>query len=232
MGSSNVLVRKHKLLGAAMQLVVLFMAPLFGGAGTFAWRGGWLFLAAFFSFVAALTAWLFRHDPALLDERLTPVRADQKLWDKLLMGGMLGLFVSWLTLMGLDARRFRWSRVPLWLRVVGALLLLGSFAALFATFRENTYLSPTVRVQRDRGQRVVSSGPYAVVRHPMYAAVVVLLLGTALLLGSWWGLVAGAVVVVGIARRAVLEERVLADELPGYAEYIARVRYRFLPLLW
>lgn len=224
--------RKRRLVAAAAQLVVLFVIPLFGGAGTLAWRAAWVFLGLFFGFVAALTAWLFRHDPALLDERLTPVRADQKLWDKVLMGGMLGLFVSWLALMGVDARRFRWSRVPLWLRVVGALLLVASFAGLFATFQANTYLAPTVRVQRDRGQTVVSSGPYALVRHPMYAAVVVLVSGTALLLGSWWGLAAGGVVVGGIARRAVLEERVLADELPGYADYLARVRYRFLPLLW
>ena len=226
------LVRGRQLIAAAVQLVVLFMVPLFGGAGTLAWRAGWVFVSLFFGFVAALTAWLFRHDPELLRERMTPVRADQKLWDKVPMGGMLGLFVSWLALMGLDARRFRWSRVPLWLRVLGGLLLLASFAGLFATFRANTYLSPTVRVQRDRGQTVVSSGPYAVVRHPMYAAVVVLLVGSALLLGSWWGVAAGAVVVFGIARRAVLEERTLADELPGYAEYMTRVRSRFLPLIW
>jgi protein-S-isoprenylcysteine O-methyltransferase Ste14 len=168
MGSSPALVRKRKLISAAIQLAVLFMVPLFGGAGTLAWRPGWVFLTFFFGFVASLTAWLFRHDPRLLDERLTPVRPDQKLWDKVLMGG----------------------------------------------------------------QTVVSSGPYAVVRHPMYATVVVLLVGTALLLGSWWGLAAGALVILGMARRAVLEERVLAAELPGYAAYMRRVRFRFLPWVW
>jgi protein-S-isoprenylcysteine O-methyltransferase Ste14 len=134
--------------------------------------------------------------------------------------------------MALDAVRFRWSKVPPWLQGIGALLLLGSFYIFYLTFRENSYLSPAVRVQTERSQTVVSTGPYRYVRHPMYAAFVLFTLGTALLLGSWYGLVGGLLLIGMIAWRAVQEERVLREELKGYRAYMTRVRYRFVPYLW
>ena len=121
------------------------------------------------------------------------------------------LFFAWLILMPLDAVRFQWSQVPVWLQVVGAMVLLGSFSLFFLTFRENSYLSPVVRIQEERGQTVVSTGPYHYVRHPMYAAFVLLVLGTPLLLGSWYGILLGLILVVMVARRAVLEERTLPE---------------------
>src|SRR5215475_12104432 len=111
-------------------------------------------------------------------------------------------------------------------------IFLGSFALLFLTFRENAYLSPVVRIQGERGHTVVSTGPYRHVRHPMYAAIVVFVVGTSLLLGSWSGLLVGSLFVVLLAWRAVLEERTLRRELPGYARYMARVRYRLVPRVW
>jgi len=225
-------ISRGKLAAQVLQLVVIFALPLFGAAGTLDWAGGWVFLVLFFGFVAALTAWLYRNNPALLKERMTATRPDQKTWDKVLMGGMLVLFIGWLALMALDAVRFRWSMMPGWVQAIGAVVLVGSFYALFATFRENSYLSPVVRVQADRGQTVVASGPYAIVRHPMYAAFLLLVVGTALLLGSLWGLAGGTLLVVLVARRAVLEERTLRDELEGYGHYMAKVRYRLVPLLW
>jgi hypothetical protein len=102
----------------------------------------------------------------------------------------------------------------------------------YRTFRENPYLSPAVRVQTERAQKVVSTGPYRYVRHPMYAAFVLFTFGTALLLGSWYGLLGGLLLIGMVARRAVLEERVLQEELEGYSAYMLRVRYRFVPHLW
>jgi protein-S-isoprenylcysteine O-methyltransferase Ste14 len=122
--------------------------------------------------------------------------------------------------------------VPLPVQAAGGLAYVYSFRLFHSTFRENAFLSPAVRVQIDRAQTVVSTGPYARVRHPMYAAFAVFAMGAALLLGSWWG-VTGAFVLVGlVARRAVLEERVLRERLAGYDEYMRRVRYRFLPGVW
>jgi protein-S-isoprenylcysteine O-methyltransferase Ste14 len=102
----------------------------------------------------------------------------------------------------------------------------------FATFRENSFLSPMVRIQKERGQTVISSGPYRVVRHPMYAGFLLFVVGTALLLGSWLGLLAGVILAVAVARRAVLEERMLRAELDGYDAYAARVRFRLVPGVW
>jgi protein-S-isoprenylcysteine O-methyltransferase Ste14 len=221
-----------KLLGQLVFLAVLFGVPLFGAAGTLSWLNGWIFLVLFFAFVISLTAWLYRNNPALLTERMTVSRADQKTWDKLLLGVTFVLFIGWLVVMPLDAVRFHWSVVPLWLQILGALVLGASFVLFFATFRENTFLSPAVRIQKERGQTVVSSGPYHVVRHPMYAAFVLMVIGTPLLLGSWWGLAVSTLLVAMVARRAVLEERALRDELEGYAAYMTEVRYRLLPRLW
>jgi protein-S-isoprenylcysteine O-methyltransferase Ste14 len=145
---------------------------------------------------------------------------------------MLLCSLAWLSFLAFDAVRARWSPVPLWLQIGGAIILLGAFLLLFLTFRENTYLSPVVRIQEERGHRVVSTGPYHYVRHPMYAAIVVFVVGTSLLLGSWFGIVVGAVFVAVLARRALLEERTLRTRLPGYASYMAKVKYRLIPYLW
>src|SRR5207249_3290303 len=141
-------------------------------------------------------------------------------------------FLAWLIVMPLDAVRFHWSHVPGWLQVVGAILLLCSFYLFFLTFRENAYLSPAVRVQTERGQTVISTGPYQYVRHPMYATAIIFLVGTTLLLGSWYGFVIGLILVIGIAFRAVQEERALQAELPGYDAYLAQVKYHLIPYVW
>jgi len=216
---------------AAMGLV--FALALFLAAGTVAWLAGWVFLTLFFGFVVALSAWLLRSNPGLLTERMTGIgKSDQKTWDKFFYAFANVVFLVWLIVMPLDAVRFRWSHVPGALQVVGATLLLGSFYLFFLTFRENSYLSPAVRIQADRGQTVVTTGLYRYVRHPMYAAAIVFLMGTTLLLGSWYGLIVAFILVIGVALRAVQEERALRAELPGYAAYQARVRYRLIPRVW
>jgi protein-S-isoprenylcysteine O-methyltransferase Ste14 len=119
-----------------------------------------------------------------------------------------------------------------WLQVVGAIVLLFSYYIFYLTYRENPYLSGVVRVQKDRGQTVVSTGPYRHVRHPMYAGGFLYFLGTALFLGSWYGVLFGPVFAGMLAVRAVLEERLLREQLKGYDAYMARVKYRFIPHVW
>jgi protein-S-isoprenylcysteine O-methyltransferase Ste14 len=222
-----------KLCAEIAATFVVFGLALFLSAGTVSWVAGWVFLVLFFAFTAALSRWLLMHNPGLLAERLTGIgKADQPVWDKVFFVVIEVFFMAWLVLMPLDAIRFHWSHMPRWLQMAGAVLLVGSFKLFFATFRENSYLSPAVRLQTERGQTVVSTGPYRYVRHPMYAGVIPFIAGTALLLGSWYGLLLGLILIVGIAYRAVKEERMLRSELPGYDAYMARVKYRFIPYLW
>lgn len=220
------------LAGQLVFLFLVFALSLFLSAGTFAWLAGWIFLALFFSFVFALTLWLFRYNPGLLKERMTVSQPDQKIWDKVFFVLLQVVFFAWLVLMPLDAVRWHWSQIPIWLEVVGALILVSSFPLFFLTFRENSFLSAMVRIQQDRGQTVVSTGPYHYVRHPMYAAALLFLFGTALLLGSELGLLWGLILVGMIAWRAVLEERTLRKELPGYDTYMLQVKYRLIPYVW
>lgn len=197
-----------------------------------AWLAGWIFLALFFGFLLATNLWLFKHNPGLLQERMRLGTSDQQGWDKLLFPLLILLFFGWLISISLDAVRFHWSPVPVWLQFVGAIVLLCSFYLLFLTFRENSYLSTVVRIQEDRGQTVVSTGPYRSVRHPMYTAILVFTIGTSLLLGSWYGILSGLVLMILLARRAMLEERTLRAKLPGYAAYVGQVKYRLIPYIW
>jgi protein-S-isoprenylcysteine O-methyltransferase Ste14 len=211
---------------------VAFALALFLPAGTLAWFAGWMFLVLFFGFYLAVTIWLFRHNPGLLQERMRLRTSDQQGWDKLLFPLLMVLSFAWLMFMAFDAVRFHWSFMPVWLQFIGAIVLVCSFCLLFLTFRENAYLSPVVRIQEERGHTVVSSGPYHYVRHPMYAAILVFVVGASLLLGSWYGILFGLVLVVMLARRAVQEERMLRAELRDYAAYMAQVNYRLIPYIW
>jgi protein-S-isoprenylcysteine O-methyltransferase Ste14 len=124
------------------------------------------------------------------------------------------------------------QRVPGWLQVLGAVGLVLSFYVLFLTFRENAYLALVVKVQEERGQTVVTSGPYRYVRHPMYASMFLFFPGCALLLGSWWGLLLCLMILGLLIWRTTLEDRMLKNELAGYDEYARQVRYRLIPRVW
>lgn len=208
-------------------------AILFGAAGTLNWPEAWIYLALAAAVSFGGGFWLARRDPALLSERLgSLIQREQKGWDKVLMVVMLALWTGWLILMGLDAGRYHWSEIPLALQGAGlALICLGAYL-VWLTLKANSYAAPVVKIQKARGHVVVTSGPYARIRHPMYAGALLFIAGVPLLLGSWWGLAAGVGLVLIIAMRAVFEERTLAAELEGYADYAARVRYRLVPYLW
>ncbi len=220
------------LIGQFVGFFVLFALALFLPAGTVAWPAGWIFLVMFFGFFLTTNVWLLRNNPGLLQERMSLARSDQKGWDKVLFPLLLVAAVVWLVFISFDGVRFHWSPVPVWLQVVGAVVLLSSFYLLFLTFRENSYLSPVVRIQEERGHTVVTTGPYHHVRHPMYSGILVFMVGTPLLLGSSYGVLVGLIFMGMLARRAVLEERTLRDELHGYAAYMAKVKYRLVPYVW
>src|SRR5271165_6329633 len=162
---------------------------LFVPAGTVAWPQAWIFLAIFNACSLATGVWLRRTNPELLAERMkSPFSANQRPHDRLVMVAIMAFFCAWLVFIGLDARRFGWSHVPPLAEAIGAVLIVGAFYGWVGVLRANSFAAVTVRLQKERGQTVISSGPYAVVRHPMYAYAVLLLIGAPLLMGSWWGL--------------------------------------------
>jgi protein-S-isoprenylcysteine O-methyltransferase Ste14 len=216
-------------LGFNVLLCVLLFAP----AGTLAWPQAWIFLAIFNGCGQAIGIWLLKTDPQLLAERMkSPLSANQRPRDRRVIAAIGVFFCVWLVFIALDARRFGWSHAPLWAQWTGAALIVGAFIGWVGVLRANTFASVEIRLQKERGQTVISSGPYAVVRHPMYAFAIPLFLGTPLLLGSLWGLLGLFVVMPLMAARALGEEAMLIDGLAGYREYAAKVRFRLLPGVW
>ncbi len=222
-----------KLMLAQLGLTLLTYAlPVFLASGLRLWPSAWIFLASWFGFWLSILVWLYRQNPALFQERMQLRSSGQKGVDKLL-GPLVNVSLfCWLLFTSFDAGRFHWSPVTVWLQVLGLFVLLGAFFLYFLTFRDNAFLSPLVRVQEERGQRVISSGPYRFVRNPMYAATLAVIPGASLLLGAWYGILAGLLVAFVLACRAVLEERALQKELPGYADYRRQVKYRLIPYVW
>jgi protein-S-isoprenylcysteine O-methyltransferase Ste14 len=222
-----------KVAIAVIVEAAVFVALLFGAAGTLEWGAGWAWMFLMFAGGGVVTVLIAQRDPALLAERMhSPMQPDQPLWDKLFLVAMGALWCAWLVLMGLDAVRFRWSVMPLWLASVGAALVAISFWLVARVFLANTFLAPVVKIQKERGHRVISSGPYAIVRHPLYAAACIMIPASALVLGSWWGLAFSVLLLAGIVWRTVMEERELVAHLEGYAQYAQRVRYRLVPFVW
>jgi protein-S-isoprenylcysteine O-methyltransferase Ste14 len=229
--------KSGKLLArVAVQTVVwlAFMALLLLlPAGNWRWPQGWAFLAIFGFGSVGFTFWLLPRDPALLASRVGPLtQRGQPLWDKIFLILFISLWCGWLVLMALDAQRWHLSHMPPSLNVLGALLVVAGFLATMFVFRENSFAAPVIRVQTEREQRVIDSGPYSMVRHPMYASALLYLFGLPLLLGSWYGILIVPLFIIGIARRAVSEERVLERELPGYTDYKSRVRWRLIPYVF
>jgi protein-S-isoprenylcysteine O-methyltransferase Ste14 len=208
-------------------------ALLFGAAGTTRWPAGWTFLVEMTVLSLASGVWLAQRDPELLAERMTIfVQRGQKRWDQIFMMSAAVAWIVWLVLMGFDARRFHWSEMSSWLQGIGGALMAASIYFVCLVFRENSFASPVVKIQSERGHKVIDTGPYAWVRHPMYSSAILYLVGMALLLGSWWGLAFVPVIVAGLGYRAVREEGVLAEQLAGYDAYRSRVRYRLVPYVW
>jgi protein-S-isoprenylcysteine O-methyltransferase Ste14 len=207
-------------------------ALLFACAGTMHWPSAWVFLATCALLGPLCGWWLYRVDPALLAERLRPVlQRDQPAADKAFMIVFVIAMLAWLAAMGLD-RRTQSSDVPVAFQALGLVLFVLSTLFILWVFRENSFAAPVVKLQAERAQRVVSTGPYAHVRHPMYSGMILFFAGVPLLLGSWWGLAMAPVIVVLFAVRIGIEERTLREGLPGYSDYMTRVRYRLLPGVW
>ena len=216
---------------AGLLLVVGAMAALaFGAAGTFDYWQAWVFLASYAIASIVITLYLLRADPALLQRRMSggPF-AEKEPTQKLIMLLACAGFIALIVVPALD-HRFGWSHVPPFVALLGDALMLFGWFMIYRVFRENSFTSATIEVAGD--QRVISSGPYARVRHPMYVGSLVMFAGIAIALGSWWGLLVVVAILPAIIWRLLDEERYLAQHLNGYSAYQREVRYRLVPYLW
>jgi protein-S-isoprenylcysteine O-methyltransferase Ste14 len=221
-----------KLLLQNSFFVIAMGALLFASAGTLQWPGAWAFLATSAVLGPACGLWLARTDPALLAERLRLTARDgQPAADKKFMLVFVATAFVWFVAIGID-RRAHASHVPLPLEALGLAMYLFSTGFIMWVFHENSFAAPVVKVQAERAHHVISTGPYAWVRHPMYSGVMLFFIGAPLLLGSWWGVAMAPLFVVLFAIRIAIEERALIAGLPGYADYAAQVRYRLVPGFW
>lgn len=210
----------------------LMGACFFATAGTLAWVEAWAYLAVQFASSLTMTAWMVRHDPALLESRMTFFKHDMQPRDRLFMGVFVLLFIPFLLLPGLDAVRYGWSEVPIWLEAVGLAGVAGSMLLILKVMQVNSFASPTIEVQKERGHRVIDTGPYALVRHPMYSGFTFYMACVSLALGSWWTLLVGVLIAVLFLLRIPMEEQTLRTELDGYADYCNRVHFRLIPGVW
>ncbi|MGH7066691.1 MAG: methyltransferase family protein [Acetobacteraceae bacterium] len=223
----------RKLVTQNLSAVAAIGVLLFVPAGTLAWPQAWVFLALFFVSGQVIGTWLLKTNPGLLAERLkSPMRGNHAPRDRTVTAILLAAFALWLVLMALDVRRFETSFVPVWVETFGALLIAGTFCVWSRVLGENSFAAPSVRLQKERGHTVIATGPYALVRHPMYAAAVGFFIGTPLLLGSIPGFFGLLVFMPLLALRALGEEALLVEGLPGYRDYTLAVRYRLLPGIW
>lgn len=216
-------------LGLIFLLSVLALA-LFLPAGTLLYWQGWLYLAVFGGSSLAITLYLLRYDPHLLASRVqagptAEVRLSQKI-----IQSLAGLaFISVFVMAGLD-QRWHWSNLPSWLNLLGTGAVALGFWIVLRVFKANTYTSSVIEVVES--QRVIETGPYAWVRHPMYAGAAVLILASAPALGSWWVLIPALLLQGVIIMRLLDEEKYLSGSLEGYSDYCHNVRYRLIPGVW
>ncbi len=221
--------RKRALQALAQFLFFLALA-VFVSAGSVRFWQGWTFLLAFAASILAITLYFLRHEPRLVEIRLRagPV-AEKETSQKVIQSLASVLFLLLFVVPGLD-HRFRWSHVPVPVALAGDLLLILGFAAIFLVMKENRFASSTIEINPD--QQLISTGPYRIVRHPMYAGSLLLFLGAPLALGSWWGLLTGVPMLFVLAWRLIEEERFLVLRLPGYSEYRRKTRFRLIPFVW
>ncbi|HEV2362812.1 MAG TPA: isoprenylcysteine carboxylmethyltransferase family protein [Caulobacteraceae bacterium] len=211
-------------------LFAVIAIVLFGAAGTLDDGRAWAMLGVFFGCAGAITVWLWFHDKALLERRVKAGPGSEADPTQNLVQALAGLaFLAVFAAPGLD-RRLGWSHVPLAVSIAGDAAVAAGFVVVFLTFRANTFTAGTVEVAE--GQRVVDTGPYALVRHPLYAGALVMIAGIPLGLGSWWGLVPAALFAPLLAWRLSREEAFLVANLAGYDDYRARVRHRLVPHVW
>lgn len=220
----------NKALVGLLLLFLAMTALLFVPPWTFDYWQAWIFLAVYFTASITISLYLIKGDPQLLARRMSGGPAAEKLSAQKIIMSLTSLgFIGLLLVPALD-RRFAWSRLSAGVALAGDALVVLGWLGIYFVFRENSFASATIELAPD--QKVISTGPYALVRHPMYVAALVMLLGIPIALGSWWGVLVMVAIVPALIWRLLDEEKFLGKNLPGYREYQATVRYRLIPRVW
>ena len=219
-----------KLALRAVIRFALVLGVLFGCAGRLDWLRGWLFATLTIITLAVTIPVLKRENPRILRTRLQKTHGTKPL-DNVIYAVMMTALLSFLAVAGLDAR-FGWSSLPFGWTYLGVLLYIAGYIPIGLAIAANPFVERTVRIQQERSHVVVTTGPYRIVRHPMYAGLMLVMASWPLLLGSTWSFVAWAVAAVTVFVRTALEDRTLRRELPGYEEYTKHTRYRLIPEIW
>jgi protein-S-isoprenylcysteine O-methyltransferase Ste14 len=220
----------RRALGGLLRFLIGLAALLFVPAWTLRYWQAWIFLAVFFGSALAITLYLMKHDPQLLERRMKAgPGAEKEASQKIIQVVAASAFFAAIAFPPID-HRFAWSTVPAYVAVAGDVVVALGLLVIFFVLRENSYASGVIEV--DAEQRVISTGPYALVRHPMYSGALVMFLGVPLALGSWWGLLTLIPMTLAIIWRLLDEEKFLARNLPGYREYQEQVKYRLVPFVW
>jgi protein-S-isoprenylcysteine O-methyltransferase Ste14 len=216
---------KTFLIGAIVLGMLLFLP-----AGTLRYWQAWVFILVFLTSVSAIGLYLSLKDPALLEKRkkVGPTAETSPVQKIIMSFAMIGI-VSLLVICALSVR-FGWSFVPWYISLLGDVLVALGLFVNYLVFKENSFGGSTIETSED--QKVISTGLYALIRHPMYAGVLIMMIGVPLALGSFWGLVVLAIILPGLIWRILDEEKLLKKDLPGYADYMEKVRYRLIPGLW
>lgn len=211
-------------------VLAIMTVSLFWPAGTIDWRRGWLFLTLFVILIFVAMSWIKRDNPELLTVR-QKYQKGTKGWDAIVATLSIILFVLIMPVAGFD-QRFQWAIAPDWVTLLGYAALTAGFMGTTWAQSVNRHFEATVRIQTDRDHKVIDTGPYAYIRHPGYAFGLLMGAGCALSLGSFAALIPVGLAVIALAGRTLGEEAVLIEGLPGYAEYKARVKWRWLPFIW
>lgn len=215
--------------------MTFFAIALLWPAGIWQWWEAWVVIVLWSIYGLVMTVYLLNNDPALLEERLkfVPIHQDQKSWDKIIMMVFFVAGIGLYLVPGFDVVRYSWSEpLPLWMRISAMVVHIPCFILLGWVMRENTYLSQVVKIDEKRDHHVITTGPYAFVRHPMYTIVMVLLFAVPIALGSRYALILAVILTLLLIIRSYLEDKTLYRELKGYAEYSEKTPYRLIPKVW